>query len=113
MTKVSPELVDEPQMQIVRSVSTDVTLLNNQFPTYKLGPNFEVLQETKEDNKGPPLKEVVEEETNRLTEQHNRLSVRDLASKFDKNLSAAAKLSNEVHSFFCLHVKLLSDFKYF
>ncbi|KAM3288900.1 Stomatal closure-related actin-binding protein 2 [Capsicum baccatum] len=95
MTKVSPELVDEPQMQIVRSVSTDVTLLNNQFPTYKLGPNFEVLQETKEDNKGPPLKEVVEEETNRLTEQHNRLSVRDLASKFDKNLSAAAKLSNE------------------
>ncbi|KAK4346097.1 hypothetical protein RND71_036273 [Anisodus tanguticus] len=95
MTKVSPEFVDEPQMQIVWSVSTDVSLINNQFPTYKLGPNFEVLQETKEDNKGPPLKEVVEEETNRLTEQHNRLSVRDLASKFDKNLSAAAKLSNE------------------
>uniref|UniRef100_M1AAP7 Uncharacterized protein n=1 Tax=Solanum tuberosum TaxID=4113 RepID=M1AAP7_SOLTU len=95
MTKVSPEFVEEPQMQIVRSVSRDVSLSNNQFPTYKLGPNFEVLQDTKEDNKGPPLKEVVEEETDRLTEQHNRLSVRDLASKFDKNLSAAAKLSNE------------------
>lgn len=102
MTKVSPEFVAEPQMQIVLSVSRDVSLSDNQFPTYKLGPNFEVLQETKEDNKGPPLKEVVEEETNRLTEQHNRLSVRDLASKFDKNLSAAAKLSNEVDSFFCI-----------
>lgn len=95
MTKVSPEFVDEPQMQTVQSVSTDVSLANNQFPKYKLGPNFEVLQETKEYDQGPPLKEVVEEETTRLTEQHNRLSVRDLASKFDKNLAAAAKLSNE------------------
>lgn len=102
MTKVSPEFVDEPQMQTVQSISTDVSLANNKFPKYKLGPNFEVLQETKEDDKGPPLKEVVEEETTRLTEQHNRLSVRDLASKFDKNLAAAAKLSNEVHISVCM-----------
>lgn len=44
----------------------------------------------------PPLKEVVAQETHQLAEQHKRLSVRDLAIKFDKNLSAAAKLSDEV-----------------
>ncbi|KAL4583376.1 hypothetical protein LXL04_007947 [Taraxacum kok-saghyz] len=47
------------------------------------------------DSKGPPLKEIVAQETDQLSEQHKRLSVRDLASKFDKNLSAGAKLSNE------------------
>ncbi|KAA8550159.1 hypothetical protein F0562_001825 [Nyssa sinensis] len=45
--------------------------------------------------KGPSLKEVVEQETTQLLEQQKRLSVRDLASKFDKNLAAVAKLSDE------------------
>ncbi|EYU18600.1 hypothetical protein ABFS82_10G151500 [Erythranthe guttata] len=90
MTRVSPEIGDE-----VWTVSSDVSFRSNQFPKYKLGPNNEILEEIKEEIKGPPLKEVVLNETNQLTEQHKRLSVRDLASKFDKNLAAAAKLSEE------------------
>lgn len=94
MTRVSPEYGDE--VQAVWTVSADVSFQTNQFPKYKLGPNNEILDEIKEDSKGPPLKEVVVEEINQLTEQHKRLSVRDLASKFDKSLAAAAKLSEEV-----------------
>ncbi|XP_075511467.1 stomatal closure-related actin-binding protein 2-like isoform X4 [Primulina tabacum] len=93
MTKVSPEFGDE--VPAVWSVSADVSFKSNQFPKYKLGPDNHVLEEIKEDIKGPPLKEVVVQETNQLKEQHERLSVRDLASKFDKNLAAAAKLSDE------------------
>ncbi|KAL2535188.1 Stomatal closure-related actin-binding protein 2 [Abeliophyllum distichum] len=93
MTRVSPEFGD--QEQEVLPVSVDVSFASNQFPKYKLGPDNEILDEVKEDIKGPSLKEVVFEETNQLTEQHKRLSVRDLACKFDKNLSAAAKLSDE------------------
>ncbi|PIN25015.1 hypothetical protein CDL12_02251 [Handroanthus impetiginosus] len=93
MTRVSPEFGDE--VQAVWTVSADVSFQSNQFPKYKIGPDNEILEEIKEDSKGPPLKEVVVHETNQLTEQHKRLSVRDLASKFDKNLAAAAKLSEE------------------
>ncbi|XP_075474306.1 stomatal closure-related actin-binding protein 3-like [Primulina tabacum] len=93
MTKVSPELGDV--VPAVWSVSADVSFKSDQFPKYKLGPDNHILEEIKEDIKGPPLKEVVVQETNQLTEQHKRLSVRDLASKFDKNLAAAAKLSDE------------------
>ncbi|GER52552.1 hypothetical protein STAS_30010 [Striga asiatica] len=89
MTRVSPEFGE------VWPVSADVSFQTEKFPKYKLGPNNEILEEIKEDFKGPPLKEVVLEETNQLTEQHRRLSVRDLASKFDKNLASAAKLSDE------------------
>ncbi|KAJ0799279.1 hypothetical protein HanLR1_Chr00c2094g0834281 [Helianthus annuus] len=79
MTKVSPEVFDEMEMQAVLSVSADI------------------LDEATVENKGPPLKDIVAQETQQLSDQHKRLSVRDLASKFDKNLSAAAKLSNEGH----------------
>ncbi|CAA0837402.1 Stomatal closure-related actin-binding protein 2 [Striga hermonthica] len=89
MTRVSPEFGE------VWPVSADVSFQTEKFPKYKLGPDNEILEEIKEDFKGPPLKEVVVQETNQLTEQHRRLSVRDLASKFDKNLAAAAKLSEE------------------
>ncbi|KAJ6299334.1 hypothetical protein OIU76_020330 [Salix suchowensis] len=41
------------------------------------------------------MKEVVARETALLLEQQKRLSVRDLASKFEKGLAAAAKLSEE------------------
>ncbi|VFQ91128.1 unnamed protein product [Cuscuta campestris] len=96
MTKVSPELVGgEVQMYTFKSVSADVSFVSNQFPKYKLGPDFQILEDTLLENRGPSLKEVVEEETGRLTDQHERLSVRDLASKFDKNLASAAKLANE------------------
>lgn len=96
MTKVSPEFGGEVEMQAIQSVSADVSFASNQFPKYKLGPDNQILEEIEENNKGPPLKEVVLQETTQLTEQHKRLSVRDLASKFDKNLSAAAKLTEEV-----------------
>ncbi|XP_031378093.1 stomatal closure-related actin-binding protein 3 isoform X2 [Punica granatum] len=95
MTKVSPELGEAMQAEAVLPVSADVSFTSNCFPKYKLGPNNQILEEPKEEDKGPSLKEVVEEETANLTEQHKRLSVRDLASKFDKNLAAAAKLSDE------------------
>ncbi|KAL0428449.1 UNVERIFIED_CONTAM: Stomatal closure-related actin-binding protein 2 [Sesamum latifolium] len=93
MTRISPEFGDEGEG--VWSVSSDVSFQSNQFPKYRLGHDNQILEEVKEDNKGPPLKEVVAEEINQLSEQHKRLSVRDLASKFDKNLAAAAKLSEE------------------
>lgn len=99
MTKISPEFGGEVEMQAFRSLSADVSFVSNQFPKYKLGPNDQVLEEVEVNNKGPPLKEVILQETAQLTEQHKRLSVRDLASKFDKNLAAAAKLSNEVVGF--------------
>ncbi|GMH28317.1 hypothetical protein Nepgr_030160 [Nepenthes gracilis] len=94
MTKVSPEVADELQ-DAVLSVSSDVSFSSNRFPKYKLGPDNQIVEEPKSDLKAPSLKEVVAQETAQLTEQHKRLSVRDLASKFDKNLASAAKLSDE------------------
>ncbi|CAI9099518.1 OLC1v1036357C4 [Oldenlandia corymbosa var. corymbosa] len=95
MTKISPEFGGEVEMQAIRSLSADVSFASDQFPKYKLGPDNQVLEEVDLNANGPPLKEVILQETTQLTEQHKRLSVRDLASKFDKNLAAAAKLSNE------------------
>lgn len=100
MTKISPEFEDQILTEGVLSVSADVSFISNGFPKYKLGPNNQILEEPKENNDGPTLKEVVERETTHLSEQHKRLSVRDLASKFDKNLAAAAKLTEEVSNFF-------------
>lgn len=97
MTKISPEFEVKMQAEEILEVSADVSFASNQFPKYKLGAHNQILEEPKEDNLGPSLKEVVEQETANLSEQHKRLSVRDLASKFDKNLAAAAaKLSDEV-----------------
>lgn len=84
---------------IVLSVSADVSFASDHFPKYKLGPNNQILEEPKDDPKAPSLKEVVARETSVLVEQQKRLSVRDLASKFDKNLSAAAKLNDQVFKF--------------
>ncbi|KAK0595626.1 hypothetical protein LWI29_008469 [Acer saccharum] len=97
MTKISPEIEIEENISIesVPLVSADVSFASNCFPKYKLGPNNQILEEPKEDSSGLSLKEVVEQETTQLSEQHKRLSVRDLASKFDKNLAAAAKLADE------------------
>lgn len=96
MTKISPEFEVKMPAEEVLEVSADVSFASNRFPKYKLGADNQILEEPKEDNLGPSLKEVVEQETANLSEQHKRLSVRDLASKFDKNLAAAAKLSDEV-----------------
>ncbi|GMH29418.1 hypothetical protein Nepgr_031261 [Nepenthes gracilis] len=94
MTKVSPELEDELQ-DAVLSVSADVSFPSDRFPKYKIGPDNQIVEEPKLDPNAPSLKEVVVQEAAQLTEQHKRLSVRDLASKFDKNLASAAKLSDE------------------
>lgn len=95
MTRVSPEFEDKMQVEVVMPVSADVSFASNHFPKYKIGPNNQILEEAKEDAKGPSLKEVVTQETTQLLEQQKRLSVRDLATKFDKNLTAAAKLSDQ------------------
>ncbi|KAH7557101.1 hypothetical protein JRO89_XS11G0046800 [Xanthoceras sorbifolium] len=97
MTKISPEIEIEENIRTesVPLVSADVSFASNCFPKYKLGPDNQIVEEPKEDSKGLSLKEVVEQETAQLSEQHKRLSVRDLASKFDKNLAAAAKLADE------------------
>lgn len=79
----------------VQSVSTDVSFASNGFPKYKIGANYQIVEEQNVEIKGPSLKEVVAQETSQLLEQHKRLSVRDLACKFDKGLTAASKLSNE------------------
>lgn len=95
MTKVSPELEDEMHMEAVLSVSADVSFPSNHFPKYKIGPDNQIVEEPKIDPDAPSLKDVVVQETAQLTEQHKRLSVRDLASKFDKNVATAAKLTSE------------------
>lgn len=97
MTRVSPEFEYEVQNDAVVSVSADVSFPSDGFPKYKIGPNNEIVEEPKANPDSPPLKEVVTQETEQLAEQHKRLSVRDLATKFDKNLAAAAKLSDEVN----------------
>ncbi|KAM7267601.1 hypothetical protein ACFE04_009767 [Oxalis oulophora] len=51
--------------------------------------------DAKDDPKVLSMKEVVARETALLLDQQKRLSVRDLASKFEKGLAAAAKLSEE------------------
>ncbi|CAN7128547.1 unnamed protein product [Brassica rapa subsp. narinosa] len=95
MTKVCPETGERTLQEPVLTVSTDVSFASNHFPTYKLGPDNEIVDEPKEDEKGPSVKETVEEESQLLSDQHKRLSVRDLASKFDKKLAAAVSLADE------------------
>lgn len=99
MTRVSPEIGETIETEVVLPVSADVSFASNHFPKYKIGPNNQIWDEVKEVTKGPPLKEVIVLESAQLLEQQKRLSVRDLASKFDKNLAAAAKLSDEVPNF--------------
>ena len=99
MTKISPVVEMKMPMEAVLPVSADVSFASNSFPKYKLGPNHQILEEPIEENQDPLLKEVIEQEASHLSEQHKHLSVRDLASKFDKNLTIVAKLSNEVLQF--------------
>ncbi|KAK5787140.1 Laminin subunit gamma-1 [Gossypium arboreum] len=95
MTKISPDIDETMLKESIVAVSADVSFASDHFPKYKLGPDNQILEEPRGDNNGPSLKEVLERETTQLSEQHKRLSVRDLASKFDKNLTAAAKFADE------------------
>jgi len=96
MTKISPEVEIKMPMEAFPPVSADVSFIYDSFPKYKLGADNQILEDPVEENQGPSLKDVIEQEASNLSDQHKRISVRDLASKFDKNLAAAAKLSNEV-----------------
>ncbi|XP_054799455.1 stomatal closure-related actin-binding protein 1-like [Prosopis cineraria] len=90
MTRVSRDFGDTMQKEAVPVVSADVIFASNRFPNYKIGANNQII-ETKDDPKVLSMKEAVARETALLLEQQKRLSVRDLASKFEKGLAAAAK----------------------
>ncbi|KAK3009789.1 hypothetical protein RJ639_015429 [Escallonia herrerae] len=94
MTRVGRDYGDTMKMEAVLPVSADVMFASSRFPNYKIGPNNHIV-EAKEDLKTLSMKEVVARETALLLEQQKRLSVRDLANKFEKGLAAAAKLSDE------------------
>ncbi|ESQ52803.1 hypothetical protein EUTSA_v10016526mg [Eutrema salsugineum] len=96
MSKVCPEMEEQRVcVAVVEPISADVSFASNHFPSYKLGPDDQIVDEPEEDEKAPSVKDVVDKETGDLSDQHKRLSVRDLACKFDKNLAAAVKLVDE------------------
>lgn len=82
------------QREAVPAVSADVMFASSRFPNYRIGANNQIV-DGKDEHKVLSMKEVVARETALLLEQQKRLSVRDLASKFEKGLAAAAKLSEE------------------
>lgn len=94
MTRVGRDFGNSMRREAVPPVSADVIFASSRFPNYKIGANNQIV-EVKEDLKVLSMKEVVARETAQLLEQQKRLSVRDLASKFEKGLAAAAKLSDE------------------
>ncbi|PKA66846.1 hypothetical protein AXF42_Ash003503 [Apostasia shenzhenica] len=94
MTRTAFTLGNIMQKEAVQSVSLDVNFASTRFPNYTIDANS-VLIEPKEDPKMPSVKEIVTKETAQLLEQQQRLSVRDLAKRFEKGLATAAKLSNE------------------
>ncbi|XP_059430501.1 stomatal closure-related actin-binding protein 1 [Corylus avellana] len=94
MTRVTRDFGDTMQKEAVPAVSADVIFNSSRFPNYKIGANNQIV-EVKDDPKVLSMKEVVARETAQLLEQQKRLSVRDLASKFERGLAAAAKLSEE------------------
>ncbi|KAF9592137.1 hypothetical protein IFM89_012566 [Coptis chinensis] len=94
MTRVGRDFGNTMQKEAVPAVAADVSFATNKFPNYKIGANNRIM-EPKEDPKIPSMKDIVAKETAQLIEQQKRLSVRDLASKFEKGLAAATKLSEE------------------
>ncbi|KAL0459103.1 UNVERIFIED_CONTAM: Stomatal closure-related actin-binding protein 1 [Sesamum latifolium] len=94
MTMLSRDFSYTMQKDMVSPVSADVYFASSRFPNYKIGANNQIV-EVKEDSKTSTMKDMVARETALLLEQQKRLSVRDLASKFEKGLAAAAKLSDE------------------
>ncbi|XP_010508799.1 PREDICTED: stomatal closure-related actin-binding protein 2-like isoform X1 [Camelina sativa] len=101
MTKtVCPKKTEEKKVvceeeALVEQISADVSFAFNHFPSYKLGPDDQIVDEPEDDSKGLSVKDVVDKEIGDLSDQHMQLSVRDLACKFDKNLAAASKLVDE------------------
>ncbi|KAG8471559.1 hypothetical protein CXB51_036394 [Gossypium anomalum] len=96
MTRISRTFGDTMQKEAVPAFSANVIFAStsSRFPSYRIGSNNQII-DAKENPKVLSMKEVVARETALLLEQQQRLSVRDLASKFEKGLAAAAKLSEE------------------
>ncbi|CAM0873545.1 unnamed protein product [Alopecurus aequalis] len=70
-------------------------IMRNKFPTYKNGSNGIVIKLT-DGPEVPAVKEAVAKETADLLDRRQRLSVRELAMKFEKGLTTATLLSKEV-----------------
>ncbi|XP_048139444.1 stomatal closure-related actin-binding protein 1 isoform X2 [Rhodamnia argentea] len=94
MTRAIRDFSNTMPKEAFATVSADVIFASSRFPNYKIGANNLII-DGKDDQKTLSMKEVVAHETALLLEQQKRLSVRDLASKFEKGLAAAAKLSEE------------------
>lgn len=94
MTKVTYDFGEEMQKEAVLPVSSDVNFASDRFPEYKIGPDNIIIEA--EDSNIPSLREIVAKETALLLDQQKRLSVRDLAKKFENGLTAVAELSQEV-----------------
>ncbi|CAM8922418.1 unnamed protein product [Rhodiola kirilowii] len=94
MTRISPAMGDKLEVAVL-PVSADVNFAANCFPKYRIGPDNQIYDDVTLKATGPSLKEVVEHESEQLLNQNQRLSVRDIASKFDKNVAAAAKMADE------------------
>ncbi|KAL8527366.1 hypothetical protein ACS0TY_005286 [Phlomoides rotata] len=94
MTRLSRDFSYTMQKGAVSPVSADVFFASSRFPHYKIGANNQIV-EVKEDSVTLSMKDMIARETALLLEQQKRLSVRDLASKFEKGLATAAKLSDE------------------
>ncbi|KAK4762375.1 hypothetical protein SAY86_008143 [Trapa natans] len=91
-------LVENP---VVPGMSANVVFASSRLPSYRIGVYNQML-DARNDPKIMSMKEVIARETAQLLEQQMRLSVRDLASKFEKGLAAAARLSDEVDTVFIL-----------
>ncbi|KAA3479283.1 stomatal closure-related actin-binding protein 1 [Gossypium australe] len=94
MTRVSWNFSGTVEKDALPVVSADLIFASSRFPNYKIGANNHIVN-VKGDPKVLSMKEIVARETALLLEQQNRLSVHDLANKFEKGLAAAAKLSEE------------------
>ncbi|KAH6774860.1 plectin-like protein [Perilla frutescens var. frutescens] len=93
MTRLGRGFSYTVQKDAVSPVSADVVFASSRFPRYRIGANNQIV-EVKEDSNMLSTKDLVARETALFLEQQQRLSVRDLASKFEKGLAAAAKLSD-------------------
>ncbi|XP_038988214.1 stomatal closure-related actin-binding protein 1-like isoform X1 [Phoenix dactylifera] len=85
---------EKMQNEAVRFVTYNVNFASSKFSNYKIRAN-NILVEPNKAPEAPSLKEIVAKETAELLERRQRLSVRDLAKKFEKGLNTATKLSNE------------------
>ncbi|KAK1294446.1 hypothetical protein QJS10_CPA16g01172 [Acorus calamus] len=94
MTRLHRDYMDAMQSNAIPLVSDDANFVFKRFPRYKIGAD-NVIVEVEEQPKALSLKEIVAKETAQLLEQQKRLSVRDLAKKFERGLATAAKISDE------------------